>query len=219
MRKKAGFTLIELLVVVAIIAVLISILIPSLKEAKEQARKVVCMSNLKQIGLAVQMYLNDRKDRLPHVDTVGGGNRAYWDEPPAWPGWTHLGLLFSKRYISNPGVFFCPSGTDRYAYNRSGWFNPPEFDYGYGKGTYMYYIYRNQTWWDHIITNKKYKQKLASGTLSRTSLVADQMWGDPTLSDHEPEKGIGWNVLYLDGHVEWYDEPIDRNNPWWYWGW
>ncbi|QOJ00679.1 MAG: type II secretion system protein [Phycisphaeraceae bacterium] len=61
-RARAGFTLIELLVVISIIAVLISLLLPSLGGARRTAWTVICQSNLKQLGTAIQMYMDDQKD-------------------------------------------------------------------------------------------------------------------------------------------------------------
>jgi len=63
--KKRGFTLIELLVVIAIIAILAAILFPVFSRAREQARKSACLSNAKQIGLAIQMYSQNWDEKLP----------------------------------------------------------------------------------------------------------------------------------------------------------
>jgi prepilin-type N-terminal cleavage/methylation domain-containing protein len=64
-RVKKGFTLIELLVVIAIIAILASMLFPAFSRAREQARKTVCVSNLKQIGLGIMQYTQDYDERYP----------------------------------------------------------------------------------------------------------------------------------------------------------
>ncbi len=62
---RPGFTLVELLVVVSIIALLISILLPSLRQAREQAKFAVCGSNLRQIGAAIHLYANEYESYIP----------------------------------------------------------------------------------------------------------------------------------------------------------
>src|SRR5437870_4456465 len=75
MRKRTGFTLIELLVVIAIIAILAAILFPVFALAREKARQSVCLSNFKQIGTGVMMYVQDYDDTYPpnRVSHLPGG--------------------------------------------------------------------------------------------------------------------------------------------------
>ena len=64
-ERRKGFTLIELLVVIAIIGILAAMVFPVFARARESARKVVCLSNVKNLALAMQMYLNDNNDTFP----------------------------------------------------------------------------------------------------------------------------------------------------------
>lgn len=78
-----GFTLLELLVVISIVALLVSILLPSLKEARRQAKTVVCASHLKGMGTGLQTYLSEYADWIPGVNTSGVGLRANMQNPEA----------------------------------------------------------------------------------------------------------------------------------------
>ncbi len=109
---KRGFTLIELLVVIAIIAVLLSILMPAMRKIKEIARETACKSNLKNVGLAVQMYLDDYERTIPHTQS---SNRHRWFQNDnvtyRRPGSsdTYWGIFYKDYIKGQTKIFGCPS--------------------------------------------------------------------------------------------------------------
>src|SRR5579862_7266477 len=106
-RKARAFTLIELLVVIAIIAILAAILFPVFARAREAARKTACLSNMKQLGLASQMYKQDYDETYPDSrDTWFDGPPplSWYQEPgiPTYFGAEHI-CRYSERIYANDG--------------------------------------------------------------------------------------------------------------------
>ncbi len=104
--RRTGFTLIELLVVIAIIAILAAILFPVFAQAKAAAKKVTCLSNVKQLNYAWLMYANDADDRWvttgkkydnQNQQIVGGNSNDFF--------------YLAQPYVKNYGIFFCPDRT------------------------------------------------------------------------------------------------------------
>jgi prepilin-type N-terminal cleavage/methylation domain-containing protein len=142
MRTKRAFTLIELLVVISIIALLMGILLPALSRARELAKRAVCGSNVKQIGVAIFSYIGDYDDKLPwygykinptedpasedtHPWLVFRTNHGPNDDQYQDAGETcacgsqgrprpmKMGCLFDKGYVGDGKIFYCPSNIDR----------------------------------------------------------------------------------------------------------
>jgi len=108
--RRKGFTLIELLVVIAIIGILAAMVFPVFARARESARKAVCLSNVKNIALAFQMYLADNNDTLPPtehrqevIDFMTCEEGAHYANPYLrWP-------VIVDEYVKNRDVWMCPS--------------------------------------------------------------------------------------------------------------
>jgi prepilin-type N-terminal cleavage/methylation domain-containing protein/prepilin-type processing-associated H-X9-DG protein len=106
-RQRRGFTLIELLVVIAIVAIMAAILFPVFAQAREAARQSSCVSNLRQIGMGVRMYLQDNDGYcFPHhlYDADVEANGSVISLEPEKP-WT---VIFSP-YVKSRSIFYCPS--------------------------------------------------------------------------------------------------------------
>jgi prepilin-type N-terminal cleavage/methylation domain-containing protein/prepilin-type processing-associated H-X9-DG protein len=148
-NDKAAFTLIELLVVIAIIAILAAILFPVFAQAREKARQTTCISNLKQIGLALVMYRQDYDEKNVHQWPFGNGwkigqnaDRDVWD-------WDHTFYEVLYPYLKNKDVSRCPSaGTAPYV-------SIPDPTRGTPGGFSMSYL-MNETGWNDPFTNGRY---------------------------------------------------------------
>ncbi len=202
---RRGFTLIELLVVIAIISILAAILFPVFASARERARAASCASNLRQLGMAVQMYLSDNDDRFPPGIVIVPG--------PVGPyAVTSMSLLMP--YTRNWQVAVCPSDPDGSCDFTQGsimgipFAEPRALSYHGNKFVFRVPFYPPQVPGSGV--------PLSMGDLEKpaeTPLLWDAVWyWDDRLAPHrtgwphdefDPRHNDGGNVTFADGHVKW----------------
>lgn len=217
MNRRTAFTVIELLVVVSIIALLLAILLPGLAQARRQMRRVACQSNLRQIDLGWQSYLDCHDGAfLQGVNTniiYGGWRGAYLD----WPGRVlnpHVGAPLAVEQPGDAAVFECPADNGQVP--------------GYGPGLSGFYCLGNSYQTNILLVgpdrlgtahaelrplHEAINQRLAGlrrdavSEPARLVLLGDYGW----VNQWNPESGFRteWhggefqhNVGFLDGHVE-----------------
>jgi prepilin-type N-terminal cleavage/methylation domain-containing protein/prepilin-type processing-associated H-X9-DG protein len=200
-----GFTLIELLVVIAIIAILAAMLFPVFARAREKARQISCISNLKQLNLAFMMYAQDYDEIMPMG--VYPDWQTYWDTKVDWFG-NVIGDGLITPYARNQQIAACPSArgisADRpytgYAYNVSYvGCNPAEG----GQPAALAEITRptktvmlsDSAIWS-TFTNEVY-----GNNLLRSPAHPHFPWGDPGPTVHYRHNEAA-NAAYCDGHVK-----------------
>ena len=208
----SGFTLIELLVVIAIISLLVSILLPSLSQAKELARRAVCSSNVKSLDLTVHMYVSEYDEWLPWID----------DSSPEW-----YDNLRMNRYqpihhflADNPRLLHCPSA--QWNLEMDG-LDPDDTN-----GGDSHSLRNSYEWWSYgqgpagsMWTNSP--QRISE--VERPTLQFVLYDYCPSLNSGLRRTVISWshddegaNIAYVDGHVEWMSSGEDwiLGNYWMY---
>lgn len=182
-----GFTLIELLVVIAIIAILSSLLLPSLSGAKARARQVQCVNNQKQIGVATLIYAQDNRG-LIQINA------------PLTPGATWASLLSTNQNLGPTALFLCPSYPPARFTN---WFrtygvrlDPPT---NVIKGAFNEFL---QT--DAVTDPLEYLHVADTTSRGRLGIGSQQFYFFRVASEKEVHGRHGQraNGLFLDGHVE-----------------
>jgi prepilin-type N-terminal cleavage/methylation domain-containing protein/prepilin-type processing-associated H-X9-DG protein len=213
-----AFTLIELLVVIAIIAILATLLLPTLLRAKEMSKRSNCRSNLHQLGLRLFLYADENQNRLPYITQVSGGGHWAWDinrNPTANQiVGKPINAPQSSKIDSGVKVLYCPSYWDllkNSATGANGW----SFDATFVVAGYVFLLNNAFCVPD---TNKVATLKGIPGrSVSATELVVDPTisyngnychfdWGGPFNNRSAHLDGCtpaGGNILFVDGHVEW----------------
>lgn len=204
--RRGGFTLVELLVVIGIIAVLMAILFPAFRRAREHSARIKCMSNLRQIGLGFQMYLSENKGVYPPHKWDEAGTRTWLDD-----------IL---PYVSTKQISRCPNITDVEGDRGVRWtwgFNAHKVGYGYNAFFLGHYSHPNgATWGTYIPASNWWRQTKVKNT-SRCILVADTnpkpdgFWSSTLWWPFINATGEGVNgnrhrgygcITFCDGHAE-----------------
>ncbi|MFQ3609967.1 MAG: DUF1559 domain-containing protein [Fimbriimonadales bacterium] len=201
MMSRKGFTLIELLVVIAIIAILAAILFPVFAQAREKARQTQCLSNMRQMGIAVQMYVQDYDERFP-LDSHTGTNAP----------WVWLNTL--QPYVKTTLLYRCPSDPSvNWERPLPGYRNVRRTSYG--TNYWMLPRYDDCTGYNSLASIQSPANTIYIAEMKENATgdhFHPAMWVWPNnCGYYEPQQELamiwhngGTNYTFVDGHARWY---------------